>query len=36
MPIKVPDELPAADVLKEENIFVMHENRAVPIRTSCY
>ena len=28
MPIKVPDELPAADVLKEENIFVMHENRA--------
>lgn len=28
MPIKVPDHLPAADVLAQENIFVMGEDRA--------
>ncbi|WP_138420061.1 homoserine O-acetyltransferase MetA [Aquibacillus sediminis] len=28
MPIKVPDHLPAKDLLKEENIFVMDESRA--------
>ena len=29
MPIRIPNELPAARTLKEENIFVMTENRAV-------
>jgi len=29
MPINVPDKLPAIEVLKEENIFVMQETRAV-------
>jgi len=29
MPIKVPNNLPAAEVLQQENIFVMHENRAL-------
>ena len=29
MPIKIPNNLPAAEVLQQENIFVMHENRAV-------
>ncbi|QFI53363.1 homoserine O-acetyltransferase MetA [Aeromonas simiae] len=29
MPIKIPDQLPAAAVLGEENIFVMSESRAV-------
>lgn len=29
MPIKIPDKLPAFDVLKKENVFVMEENRAV-------
>ncbi len=29
MPIKIPNELPATKVLKEENIFVMRETRAV-------
>ena len=29
MPIKIPNSLPAAEVLQRENIFVMHENRAV-------
>ena len=29
MPIKIPNELPAAQTLAEENIFVMHETRAV-------
>ncbi|MGI6008965.1 MAG: homoserine O-acetyltransferase/O-succinyltransferase family protein, partial [Methanomethylophilus sp.] len=29
MPIKVPDDLPAASVLENENMFVMTENRAV-------
>ena len=28
MPIKIPDHLPAVDVLHRENIFVMTENRA--------
>ena len=25
MPIKIPDGLPAAGILRDENIFVMHE-----------
>lgn len=29
MPIKIPDQLPAAKVLNRENIFVMHETRAI-------
>lgn len=29
MPIKIPDNLPAAEVLLSENIFVMNEQRAV-------
>lgn len=29
MPIKVPDNLPAAEILSNENIFIMHEERAV-------
>jgi len=29
MPIKIPDELPAAKVLEEENIFVMKHSRAL-------
>ncbi|MFW6238932.1 MAG: homoserine O-acetyltransferase/O-succinyltransferase family protein, partial [Halanaerobiales bacterium] len=29
MPIKIPDKLPAFDVLQSENIFVMTEERAV-------
>ncbi|SHJ93155.1 homoserine O-succinyltransferase [Tangfeifania diversioriginum] len=28
MPVNVPDKLPAIDILKEENIFVMDETRA--------
>ena len=28
MPIKIPNELPAAEILRNENIFVMDENRA--------
>lgn len=28
MPIKIPDQLPAAGVLTEENIFVMTDTRA--------
>ena len=28
MPIKIPNDLPAARVLKSENIFVMKETRA--------
>lgn len=28
MPIKIPDQLPASDVLRQENIFVMSETRA--------
>src|SRR5690554_332526 len=29
MPIKIPDKLPAAEILKKENIFVMEEGRAL-------
>ena len=29
MPLNVPDNLPAVDVLREENIFVMTESRAI-------
>ena len=29
MPINIPDNLPAADVLKKENIFVMNQTRAI-------
>lgn len=29
MPIKIPDDLPAAEILNKENIFVMHEQRAL-------
>ena len=28
MPIKIPNDLPASKILKEENIFVMDETRA--------
>lgn len=28
MPIRIPDQLPASDVLREENIFVMPLSRA--------
>lgn len=28
MPIKIPDKLPAVSILENEDIFVMHENRA--------
>jgi homoserine O-succinyltransferase len=28
MPIKIPDNLPAAEILTNENIFVMDEKRA--------
>ena len=28
MPIKIPDDLPASKILREENIFVMDETRA--------
>ena len=28
MPIKVPDNLPAKEILNKENIFVMDESRA--------
>ena len=29
MPIKIPDHLPAAEILSNENIFIMNEKRAV-------
>jgi len=29
MPIKIPDNLPAAEILTNENIFIMNEDRAV-------
>ena len=29
MPIKIPNDLPAKQVLETENIFVMDENRAI-------
>ena len=28
MPVNVPDKLPAIDILRKENIFVMDETRA--------
>ena len=28
MPIKIQDNLPAASILEQENVFVMHEGRA--------
>ncbi len=28
MPIKIPDNLPATEILEKENVFVMYENRA--------
>ena len=28
MPLKIPDKLPAIDILKRENIFVMDESKA--------
>lgn len=28
MPVRIPDHLPAAEVLESENIFVMSETRA--------
>ena len=28
MPLRIPDRLPAIDLLKEENIFVMDNSRA--------
>ena len=40
MPIKIPDALPATDVLEGENIFVMTEFRAMhqdirPLKEMC-
>ncbi len=32
MPIKIPDHLPAAKILKDENIFIMNETRAMTQR----
>ncbi|CFX55337.1 Homoserine O-succinyltransferase [Syntrophomonas zehnderi OL-4] len=29
MPINIPNDLPAADILSKENIFIMHEKRAL-------
>ena len=29
MPIKTQNELPAKEILEQENIFVMDENRAI-------
>lgn len=29
MPINIPNDLPAAEVLSNENIFIMHEDRAI-------
>ena len=29
MPIQIPNDLPATGILQNENIFVMHENRAI-------
>ncbi len=29
MPIKIPDQLPATNILRRENIFVMSQTRAV-------
>ena len=33
MPLRIPDRLPAIDILKKENIFVMDDTRAT-LRTS--
>ena len=32
MPIQIPNDLPAASVLQQENIFVMNQNRAMSQR----
>ena len=32
MPIRVQNDLPAKEILREKNIFVMDEHRAVPSR----
>ena len=32
MPIKIPNDLPASKILKEEKIFVMDETRALSQR----
>ena len=32
MPVKIPDDLPAASILESENVFVMREGRA---NTTC-
>lgn len=32
MPIKIPNDLPASQILKKENIFVMDETRATSQR----
>ena len=32
MPIQIPNDLPAASVLQQENIFVMNQNRALSQR----
>lgn len=29
MPVNIPDTLPAAEVLKNENVFLMHQSRAI-------
>ena len=29
MPIKIPNDLPAAKILQEENIFIMPQSRAI-------
>ena len=29
MPIQIPNDLPAASTLQQENIFIMNESRAV-------
>ena len=29
MPIRIPNDLPAAETLQQENIFVMPQNRAL-------
>ncbi|NLL71580.1 MAG: homoserine O-succinyltransferase, partial [Epulopiscium sp.] len=29
MPIKIPNELPAVEILTKENIFIMDEHRAI-------
>lgn len=29
MPVIIPDDLPASSILQEENVFIMHEQRAI-------